>query len=161
MLSDERWVPGDHPRSNSALLRGRLLQGKAAAARLIPLHLDRPAPDRQAVADLIDGLSPALPVDVALLGMGTDGHTASLFPGAPELATALAEDAPPVMAITAPGQPEPRVTLTAPVLSAAFVTHLVITGEDKRSALKTAKGADPMAQPVAGFLGAAQVHWAP
>ncbi len=160
VLSDERWVSGDHPRSNTALLRGRLMQGKAAAARLIPLHLDRPAPDAQAVAALIDGLSAALPVDVALLGMGVDGHTASLFPGAPELDAALADDAPPVMAITAPGQPEQRVTLTAPVLSGAFVTHLVVTGEDKLDALKAAKGADPMAQPVARFLGEAQVHWA-
>ena len=161
VLSDERWVPGDHPRSNTALLRGRLMQGKAAAARLIPLYLDRPAPDAQALADLAAGLSAALPVDVALLGMGADGHTASLFPGAPELAAALDAGAPPVLALTPPGQPETRVSLTAPVLSSAFVTHLVITGAEKQAVLKGANGTDPMDCPVAAFLGGAQVHWAP
>lgn len=167
VLSDERWVSVDHPRSNSALVRARLIQGKGTAARLIPLHPDMLAPvperrpDAAMLARLTEGLAPALPVDVALLGMGADGHIASLFPDAPELAAALAADAPPIMAITPPGQPETRVTLTAPVLSAAFVTHLVITGDEKLAALRAARGADPMAHPVAAFLGGALVHWAP
>ncbi|MGY6536209.1 MAG: 6-phosphogluconolactonase [Pararhodobacter sp.] len=161
VLSDERWVPRDHPRSNSALVNRRLMRGKPAAARMIPLHLDAPVPDAAVVAQLARGLAPALPVDVALLGMGGDGHTASLFPGAPELAAALATDAPPVLATNPPGQPEPRVTLTAPVLGGAFVTHILITGPEKRKALEAARNADPMLHPVAAFLGTAQVHWAP
>ena len=60
--------------------------------------------------------------------MGADMHTASLFPGAPELAAALAPDAPALVEITPPGQPEARLTLTAPVLRAASVIHILITG---------------------------------
>ena len=80
----------------------------------------------------------ALPIDVLVLGMGADMHTASLFPGAPELPAALAADAPALVAIHPPGQPEARLTLTAPVLRGASVIHILITGPDKLAALETA-----------------------
>lgn len=161
---DERWVPPDHPRSNGALLRKRLLQGPAAAAGMIALDggdggdYQNP-PDAGTIDRLTARLAPALPIDVALLGMGEDGHVASLFPGAPELEAALDDDAPPLMAITAPGQPEPRLTLTAPVLRQAFVLHVLITGEAKRRVIEEAEGQDPLDAPVAALLDEAQVHW--
>lgn len=161
---DERWVPPDHPRSNAGLLRARLLQGPAAAARLLALDggegaaYDR-APDAGIIARLTERLAPALPIDVALLGMGEDGHVASLFPGAPELASALADDAPPLMAITAPGQPEPRLSLTAPVLRQSFVLHVLITGAQKRRVVEEAAGRNPRNAPVAALLDVAQLHW--
>ena len=68
--------------------------------------------------------------------MGADMHTASLFPGAPELAAALAADAPALVEIHPPGQPEARLTLTAPVLRGASVIHILITGADKLAALE-------------------------
>ena len=156
---DERWVPEDHPRSNAGQLRARLLRGKASAARLLPLWRDLP-PAEGAVAASTD-LEPLLPLDVALLGMGTDMHTASLFPGAPELAAALASDAPVVLPITAPGAPEPRVTMSARALKSAFALHVLILGPEKRAALERAQKLSPMEAPINALLSQAIIHWAP
>lgn len=159
VLSDERWVPEDHPRSNAALVRRHLLQGPASAARLLPLW--RPGLEPATAAEALSAeLAPLLPLDVALLGMGADMHTASLFPGAPRLDLALADDAPPVMAMEVPDQPETRLTLTAPVLRKAFALHLLLTGADKRAALERAEGSDPLDAPVGALLDQAIVHWA-
>ncbi len=160
VLNDERWVPLDHPRSNTALLRARLFQNNAAAAHLIPLHADTATPE-EALDTLTEGLTPHLPLSVVLLGMGADMHIASLFPGADALEAALVDDAPPLMAMRAPGAPEPRVTLTAPVLRAAMHLHILITGEEKRAALERARKLTPTEAPVAAVLSDATVHWAP
>ena len=92
--------------------------------------------------------------------MGTDMHTASLFPGADRLAEALAPDAPALMALRAPGAGEPRVTLTARVLADAMACHILITGADKRAALDRAQGLAPEEAPVRAVLANATVHWA-
>ncbi|NBO21241.1 MAG: 6-phosphogluconolactonase, partial [Rhodobacteraceae bacterium] len=92
-LNDERWVGEDSPRSNTRLLRERLLQGQAAAATLVPLYAPADQPEDM-LADLAAGIAPHLPISVLLLGMGADMHTASLFPGADRLAEALSDDAP-------------------------------------------------------------------
>jgi 6-phosphogluconolactonase len=158
-LNDERWVPEDSPRSNTRLLRERLLVGRAAAAELVPLRSDDPVPD-DALAELGAGIAPHLPISVLLLGMGADMHTASLFPGADRLAEALADDAPVLMALRAPGAGEPRVTLTAPVLRAAMNIHILITGAEKRAALDAAAQLPPERAPVRAVLAHATVHWA-
>jgi 6-phosphogluconolactonase len=105
-----------------------------------------------------------LPIDVLVLGMGADMHTASLFPGAPELAAALADDAPALLEITPPGQPEARLTLTAPVLRSASVIHILITGPEKLAALERAVVDGPVAEaPVRAVLTApcpVTVHYA-
>ncbi|SDX40915.1 6-phosphogluconolactonase [Roseicitreum antarcticum] len=159
VLNDERWVPEDNPRSNTALLRARLFQNRAAPAGLIPLYADTPTPE-DGLPGLIDGVSAHLPLDVVLLGMGVDMHTASLFPGADNLTAALAKDAPPLMAMRADGAGEPRITLTAPVLRAAMHVHILITGAEKRAALERAATLDPAEAPVAAVLADAMVHWA-
>jgi len=156
---DERWVAEDHPRSNARLLRARLLRGRAAAARLVPLHADTAAPE-EALAALALGITPHLPISVLLLGMGADLHTASLFAGAERLAQALAPDAPVLMALRADAAGEPRVTLTAPVLRGATVTHVLITGTDKRASLERASALTEMEAPVKTVLANATVHWA-
>jgi 6-phosphogluconolactonase len=158
-LTDERWVPETSERSNTRLVRERLLVDRAAAARLVPLHVGGMGIE-DAIPQLTERLRPELPISVLLLGMGTDGHTASLFPGADRLAEAMASDAPPLMAITAPGAPEPRLTLTLPVLQQAMSTHVLIVGAEKREALEAARKKKPMEAPIAALLSEATVHWA-
>ena len=159
MLTDERWVPEDSPRSNTALLRSRLLRGKAAGAAMLPLRADAPEPE-DALEGLAAAITPHLPLTCVVLGMGEDMHTASLFPGGDRLALALAPDAPVLVAMRAPGAPEPRVTLSAPVLAGALQVHLLILGAAKRAALEAARSLPPDLAPVRAVLDSAIVHWA-
>lgn len=161
MLTDERWVPETDARSNTRMLRKHLLVDKAAAATLIPMYQDSATPE-QALPDLSKTIGPLLPIDVLLLGMGTDMHTASLFPGADRLAEAFEDHAPILLPMRADAAGEPRVTLTAPVLQDAMTTHIVFTGKDKNKALKAArKLSDPLQAPIQAFLRGSTVHWAP
>ena len=159
VLNDERWVPEDNERSNTRLLRQRLLRGRAAQARLIPLYAPAETPEDMLPA-LMDGLRPHLPISVLLLGMGADMHTASLFPGADRLDEALSSHAPLLLPMRADAAGEPRVTLTAPVLRGAFHIHILITGADKRAALDRAQHLPPHEAPVRAILDLATVHWA-
>lgn len=163
LLTDERLVPEASERSNTRLVRETLIRNAAAEANLIHFHA---AGSRiEFLLDVVrERVAAVLPIDVLVLGMGTDMHTASLFPGAAELAEALAPDAPDLMRIEPPGQPEARLTLTAPVLRAAGVIHILITGDDKAAAIETAlmDGPDEEA-PVRTVLNAAcpvTVHYA-
>ncbi|HEV8033921.1 6-phosphogluconolactonase [Yoonia sp.] len=158
MLTDERWVPETSQRSNTRLLRERLLTDRAAAATYLPLYADAPTPEEK-LPDLAADLAPAMPLTVALLGMGADMHTASIFPGADQLDLAL-HGSDRLVAMRAPGAPEPRITLSAAVLNAAMSRHIVIVGAEKRAALEKARHLSPEEAPVAAVLNGATVHWA-
>jgi 6-phosphogluconolactonase len=159
LLNDERWVSEDSPRSNTRLLRDRLLRGKAAKATLLPLYAPAPQPDDK-LEGLGQAIAPHLPITVLLLGMGNDMHTASLFPGADHLSQALAPDAPILMALRADSAGESRITLTARVLQAAAHIHILITGPEKRLALDRALTLPPELAPIRTVLDQATVHWA-
>lgn len=135
-LVDERWVPDDHERSNARLVKEHLLQNAAASARFIPLHRSTATPD-DALADVAADLPPAL--DVVVLGMGGDGHTASFFPGGDRLADAMdPATTAAVLPMRAPGAGEPRITLTLPMLRDAGHLYLHIEGGEKRQVLQQA-----------------------
>lgn len=159
MLSDERWVPEDHDRSNTKLIRERLLVEKAANARMLPLYAPSEDPE-DVLAELESVIAPALPISVLLLGMGADMHTASLFPGGDNLAAALDKHAPILMPMKAPGTPEQRITLSARVLNGALSKHIVITGGEKREALEKAMHSKPENAPIRAVMSNATVHWA-
>jgi 6-phosphogluconolactonase len=161
-LADERWVPDEHADSNARLVREHLLQGAAAAATFLPLTTADPTPEQGAaeVAERISGL--AWPASAVVLGMGGDGHTASLFPDSPELSLALSTEAPAV-AVRTPSQPQPRLTLSADRLHRARRHFLHITGGDKRAVLARAlAGDDTRELPIRAFLACPlATYWAP
>lgn len=155
--TDERRVSEFSERSNHRLIAETLIRNAAASAELVSLH-------EPLIGSLEKRVLAVLPIDVLVLGMGADMHTASLFPGAPELAAALAPDAPAVLEIHPPSQPEARLTLTAPVLRGAEVVHVLITGPDKLAALHTALADGPAEEaPVRAVLSSpapVTVHYA-
>lgn len=137
--TDERLVSELSSRSNLRLIRETLARNRAAEAHLVPLH-------EPILGTMTGRVQAALPLDVLVLGMGADMHTASLFPDAPDLAAALAPDAPALVEVHPAGQPEARLTLTAPVIRGASVIHILITGEEKLAALERALADGPVAE---------------
>ena len=135
-LGDERWVAADDPSSNARMLRNTLFaEGPGASAKFhgVPT-VELPDADASAAAfaELLSRVCPGQPpvFDVMLLGLGDDGHTASLFPGT---------DAPGVRdrwATVGRGKGLDRITLTAPVLSAAREVMFLVSGAGKNEALR-------------------------
>jgi 6-phosphogluconolactonase len=152
-LADERWVDPASPRSNEHLVRTRLLVEKAAAARFVPLKTAAArARDAQgAVNAAIAAI--ARPFDVMLLGLGDDGHTASLIPGADGLARALDTANPALVRAVAPPGLEERMTLTLRALLETRWIALLIQGAAKRAAYDKAMAGQDVAQaPVRAVL---------
>lgn len=153
-LSDERCVPPDEPDSNEGLVRRRLLTRRAAGARMEGLW---PPPDPDRLAALV-------PFDALILGMGEDGHVASLIPGWGELETALTTTAPVMTVPAGLGRPPlARVTFTLHALVQARSLFLLTAGPAKRQVLEAAlAGADlPVGRLLAQAQGAVRVLWSP
>ncbi|WNW13605.1 6-phosphogluconolactonase [Pseudomonas sp. DTU_2021_1001937_2_SI_NGA_ILE_001] len=162
-LADERWVPSEHPDSNAALVKRHLLQGPAAAARFVDLY--NPAASLEEAAEQTDRVLAELPpIDVLVLGMGDDGHTASLFPASPNLREALnLGDARRCLPMLAPSAPHQRLTMTRSLLASANHTIVSIAGPSKLDTLRTAlKGDDVAALPIRAFLNPTlEIYWCP
>ncbi|MCK2184495.1 6-phosphogluconolactonase [Halomonas getboli] len=161
-LADERWVAEDAEDSNARLVRAHLIQGPAAAATFVPLTSAAATPE-EGVAEVSERLAALTwPASVVILGMGGDGHTASLFPDSQELGLALST-ADSVVAVRTPSQPQPRITLSADRLHRCPRHFLHITGEEKRAVLGRAlAGDDTRALPIRAFLaGPLGIYWAP
>jgi 6-phosphogluconolactonase len=162
-LVDERWVDENTDRSNARLVRANLLQGRAAMAMFVPLYQGGDTPDVAKAAQAVASVPE--PLDVALLGMGSDGHTASFFPGGDNLEAALTGEGP-VVAIAAPGAGEKRVTVTLGRLLAAKALYLQIEGEEKAKTLERAEAEGPIEDmPVRAVLRQTQrpvtIYWCP
>jgi 6-phosphogluconolactonase len=165
-LVDERWVAPEHPDSNEGLVRRHLLTRRAGAAGLVPMKTSdgdpwQAVPDRDAAyAPHCDALS------MVVLGMGADGHTASWFPGDPQLASiAGAPGLNSVAGVNAPSATIPqRLTLTGSAVFKARQAILLAFGEDKHHVLQASVEADPLTYPVRyaidGLGDRLSIYWA-
>ena len=166
-LSDDRWVAPDSPDSNARLVRQRLLTGRAAGAGFLPLKDAGTTPEADARA-AEPALRALMPWSAVLLGMGEDGHIASLFPGDPDLAGRLDPEGERLcvgVAMSGLAPFVPRITLTVAALLRSKAIVLLITGEAKR-ALVERVGAEPRYDPpVAAIMrqtrAPVRVLWAP
>jgi 6-phosphogluconolactonase len=166
-LADERWVDPSDPGSNEKMVREVLLKERAAEARFAGLKNAAPSPDLGAVSAWETFARIPRPFDVTLLGMGDDGHTASLFPGSPNLSIALAASAAAgCVGMWSPSAPQPRLSLNLSALLDSRRILILIEGAGKLSAYEAAAGAGPVeAMPVRAVLRQSRVPveviWAP
>jgi 6-phosphogluconolactonase len=162
-LADERWVPTEHADSNAGLLKRFLFQGPAAEAGFFSLY--RPTNTLDEAAAATDEALKELPkIDVLVLGMGDDGHTASLFPDSPNLAEALdLNGTRRCLPMLAPSTPHQRLTMTRALLATAATPILSVSGQAKLETLRTALAGDDLAQmPIRAFLNPAlEIYWCP
>lgn len=166
-LADERWVDVHSPESNEGLVRQHLLQGKAAVAGFIGLKSNYPTPRAAENACGLRLQAMPQPFAAVILGMGKDGHTASLFPGAPELQAALSPTSSQCcLQITPPHAGQLRMTLTLQALLNTRKVLLHITGDDKLAVYRQAlSGDNPLTMPVKAIFQQnkvkVSVYWAP
>jgi 6-phosphogluconolactonase len=166
-LADERWVEPSDPSSNEKLVRDVLLKDHAAAAKFIGLKNASPTPDMGAVAAWETFARVPRPFDMVILGMGDDGHTASLFADSPGLGVALDVQQPPgCVGMLAPQPPRARISLNLSALLNARRIGLLILGPGKWATYERACGAGAVeAMPVRALLRQQQVpvavYWAP
>lgn len=143
-LADERWVDPSDPASNEKLVRDVLLKGAAAAARFIGLKNGAPTPDLGAVSAWETFARVPRPFDAVVLGMGDDGHTASLFPRSPNLASALNLAAVAgCVGMWSPDAPHPRLSLNLSALLDSRRIVVLITGAQKWSTYCAASAEGP------------------
>ena len=144
-LADERWVDPADAGSNERLVREVLLQDAAAAARFIGLKNAAPTPDLGAVSAWETFARVPRPFDAVVLGMGDDGHTASLFPRSPNLLSALNPAAVAgCVGMWSPVAPHPRLSLNLSALLDSRRVTLLITGAEKWRTFTAASAAGPI-----------------
>ena len=166
-LVDERWVEPTEAGSNERMVREALLREGAAAARFFGLKNPAPSPELGAAAAW-KALAPMRrPVDVTVLGMGDDGHMASLFPGSPNLKTALDPQAPEsYIGMYSPTAPHARLSLNLSALLNSRRVLIFLLGETKWRTYTAACAPGPVEDmPVRAMLRQervpVEVVWAP
>ena len=166
-LVDERFVPADNPRSNHLLVQQNLLQNAAAAAKFLPLYQDAASAEEAAVIVTEKATKLGSPFDVVILGMGTDGHTASFFPGGNNLTKALDLGGPRgILTMDAEGAGEPRLTFSFASLHDARLLVLHIEGDAKIDVLEKAnEDGEETEMPIRAVLrrsaSPVEIYWAP
>jgi 6-phosphogluconolactonase len=164
-LADERWVDVEDDASNEKMLRKTLLKNRAAEANFIglkTLHSDAAEAVEQCTNNLAQMRTP---FDVLILGMGEDGHTASLFPCSSEVGEGLdLESGKSYIAVKPTTAPNQRMSLTLPALVNSKKVFLHLTGDSKKQVLEQAiAGDDEAAMPIRAVINNASVQlmWAP
>jgi 6-phosphogluconolactonase len=148
------------------MVQETLFASAAGRSRFLPLYLDRAHPG-DAVDDIEAALAPLGTIDVLMLGMGGDGHFASLFPGSAALHPGLDPAGKhSCIAVDPPAAPHPRMSMTLPRIVDTRRLILHITGQDKLDVLEQARrDRDADTLPIAAVLGltepALEIHWAP
>lgn len=171
-LVDERWVDFDHDKSNEAFTVKHLIQNKAESANLVGMK-NSAETAAEGLADCEAAYQQlAQPFDITILGMGSDGHTASLFPHAQGLDEALNPESDQLCAAIIAKQSEvtgaivERMTLSLAGLLRSKSLVLLITGDEKLAVLRAAQaGTDVKEMPIRAVLQQQQVpvtiYWAP
>ncbi|MFK3863925.1 6-phosphogluconolactonase [Pseudoalteromonas rhizosphaerae] len=169
-MVDERWVDAAHKKSNEAFIKSTLLQNHGAAANFITMKNNAETAQQGSAECEAAYQQLKRPFDVTILGMGPDGHTASLFPHAGGLQQGL-ETSQLVCAINAiesevTGNITERMTLTLAAIAQSKVVKLLISGEEKFAVYKAAKaGGDENDMPLRAVLNHPtiniEVYWAP
>ncbi|MBM3203601.1 6-phosphogluconolactonase [Candidatus Woesearchaeota archaeon] len=160
-LVDERWVPETDPASNAALVKAHLLRDHAAQAGFIPLYTGE-VTARLAESTLAESFGQVpQPFSALILGMGDDGHTASLFPASPYLEAGLAvegsvSDTLPCLAQVGAAAPTERMSLTLPWILAAQTIYLQFGGASKVEVFKRASIGPDRQYPVSFVLNQTQ-----
>jgi 6-phosphogluconolactonase len=164
-LADERWVDNTDDASNEKMLRTKLLINNAANANFVPLKTQH-GDAKDAVLTCTENLQNMhTPFDVLILGMGEDGHTASLFPCSEQLAEGLdLESGSSYIAVQPTTAPNQRMSLTLPAILNSNQIFLHLTGESKKDVINTVlSDDDAMAMPIRAVINNADVElvWAP
>jgi 6-phosphogluconolactonase len=166
-LTDERWVDATSPSSNEKLVRDHLLRAGAAEANFVGLKNAAVEAHSGAHASWSSVAEIPRPFDFMLLGMGDDGHVASLFPDSPGLAVALDSSQPPgCVAMTAPVAPRMRLSLNLRALLDSRRIAVMIVGDDKWATYERARVRGPAVDmPVRALLQQqnvpVSVYWSP
>ena len=165
VLSDERWVPPDHEDSNERLVRETLLQGSAKDAILLPVYRHGATLEERCVEINEELRQAPFPFACALLGMGEDGHFASLFPDAENLRAGLDVDSRDLcIPVRTAASPHPRVSLTLSALSRSDEIVLLYFGNAKRDvyeAARTSTNGSPISHLLRQKRAPVHVYWAP
>ncbi|MCW8092068.1 6-phosphogluconolactonase [Alteromonas sp. ASW11-130] len=138
-LADERWVDENHSDSNTKLVKQNLIQNKAANAHFVPLYSDYNDASEGVHEAEVRLSSLSQPFDVLILGMGEDGHTASLFPCSKQIDDGLSLSSGRICLATKPETaPHQRISLTLPAILNSKHIFLHLTGEKKKDVLQEA-----------------------
>jgi 6-phosphogluconolactonase len=162
-LSDERWVPNDHEDSNERLVRETLLQNEAVAGSLLSIYQNKLSVDER--CETLQSEIPGNGFACSMLGMGTDGHFASLFPDADCLEAGLKLDSERFyMPVRTSASPHPRISMTLSALLASDEILLFFYGEEKLAVYENAHTVDktyPVTALLEQKITPVSLYWAP
>ena len=157
-LVDERFVSADSPFSNFKLLRETIAQNMASEVQVLPMVVD-PTHYAENLKQIEESYRIFTEPDVVLLGMGPDGHTASIFPNDVASAQANQNKETLLSNTTAPAEPTQRITLNGPVLRNAKKLYLMMTGAQKKEVFENSEAQH---LPIASFTPAlTQIYYTP